>query len=648
MSKEESVFIKKYIEILKFKSLVRNQKVKIIKPTNTKASNNNPAKLKLPYIKIIKKNESSTARNNIPSTSINKTLNSEKNNKDNKSPKDKIIDYKRKKIYNLKVIKSVEDIPKKNIRVISDEVYQRLLNNSNNLQLLEKSNSASDIHENIPNSKNSKDDKENENEKKKILIKLPFLANIKSRYKDYNDSNLKKIISRSLNDLELKNESNRRPLSKLKIKKIYKKEQKYYYKILPGNNSQLVEKCLLTRPNWEKINDKENLLSCNLIWAELSHELNYTLHGEIDYSQVVNHFEFHSEISNKKNLFINLLRYCEFNRINLFSFYPLTIILYFKKEFYSEQIEGFKQIYLDLPKLIEGNTKEEDLKSYTDYFRANLVKRVGNKQKIIIPKSNYIGKNTWLLKRTNLNRGREIKIFSDLKSILDEIEESKTKYNHLIIQKYIEAPLLYNNRKFDIRIWVLFTYISRGYNLEVYVFKEGHLKASSEPFNLYSEDLYVHLTNYSVQKYNINFSKIEIGNEISFKTFQDVLDKNNQGKNFKKDIYPKILKIIAISANCVKNKINILNRNNCFEIYGYDFILDENFEPFLLEVNTNPGLEESSPLIKMLVPRMIDDAFRLTIDKVFERNDKNKDISQFQVEGYKDDENMWQNISLRV
>ena len=31
----------------------------------------------------------------------------------------------------------------------------------------------------------------------------------------------------------------------------------------------------------------------------------------------------------------------------------------------------------------------------------------------------------------------------------------------------------------------------------------------------------------------------------------------------------------------------------------------------------NPGLEESSPLIKMLVPRMLDDALRLTVDKEF-------------------------------
>ena len=76
-----------------------------------------------------------------------------------------------------------------------------------------------------------------------------------------------------------------------------------------------------------------------------------------------------------------------------------------------------------------------------------------------------------------------------------------------------------------------------------------------------------------------------------------------------------------------------------------DFLVYNNI-PYVLEINTNPGYEESSPLIKMLVPRMIDDALRLTIDKVFERNDKNKNISQFPVDNYTNEENMWQKIKI--
>lgn len=44
----------------------------------------------------------------------------------------------------------------------------------------------------------------------------------------------------------------------------------------------------------------------------------------------------------------------------------------------------------------------------------------------------------------------------------------------------------------------------------------------------------------------------------------------------------------------VKDKLNRENRHYCFEIFGYDFIVDEYNNLYLIEVNTNPCLEESS------------------------------------------------------
>lgn len=118
------------------------------------------------------------------------------------------------------------------------------------------------------------------------------------------------------------------------------------------------------------------------------------------------------------------------------------------------------------------------------------------------------------------------------------------------------------------------------------------------------------------------------------------------------NIYEKIKFIIKIVGFAAKEKINMNERKFCFEIFGFDFIVDKNFEVFLLEANTNPGLEESSALIKELVPRMIDDTLRLTIDKVFEtkfsqdlavENEEGKVEyrSPFPVKGYDDTENMW-------
>ena len=654
MDEETSIFMKKYKQILKFKNQAIKKNSKLLKNNYKKTDssiNNNNINV-LPNINNTRKSASYKMKkieNYQKISQENLSI-----NKSRKSPKKvlniyRILDKVKSdgKEYKKFISQQSDMNPKKNIKIIKDSLYKRLLKKTEKGDKVHFNNSADD------NKLNSSND--NNDNKNKPVIKLPFLANIKSRYNNYNeDKNKKELLNKILvlpeeeNNIKIikKSKSSYRLDKNIKIK-----PKKYYYLILPGNNSKLIEKCILTRPNWEKISDPSNLSSCNLIWTALSQEINFTLHGETSLSQIINHFECHNEISNKRNLFVNLLRYCEYNRINLFSFYPVTIILNFKQEFFKEQIEGFKQLYYDIPSLLEDNTKEDEKpKTYTDYFRVNLVKRVGSTQKMVIPKSNYIGKNVWLLKRINLNRGREIRVLSDIGTILNEIETSKkeNKFNYLIIQKYIEAPFLYNRRKFDIRIWVLFTFISKTYKFEVFVFKEGHLKACSETFNLDSDDLYVHLTNYSVQKYNKNFSKIEIGNEISFETFQKELDKRGDGKNFKKDVLPKIMKIIAISANASKNKINILSRKNCFEIFGYDFILDINFEPFLLEINTNPGLEESSPLIEMLVPRMIDDAFRLTIDQVFERKDDDKNISKFKVDGYTDEENMWQLVNLKI
>lgn len=67
----------------------------------------------------------------------------------------------------------------------------------------------------------------------------------------------------------------------------------------------------------------------------------------------------------------------------------------------------------------------------------------------------------------------------------------------------------------------------------------------------------------------------------------------------------------------VESKINKNDRKFSMEIFGYDFILDVNIRPWLIEVNTNPCLEESSNLLKCLIPRMIDDALKLTLDIVF-------------------------------
>jgi hypothetical protein len=96
----------------------------------------------------------------------------------------------------------------------------------------------------------------------------------------------------------------------------------------------------------------------------------------------------------------------------------------------------------------------------------------------------------------------------------------------------------------------------------------------------------VHLTNNAVQKNNRSYSKHEAGNQIAFKYLEDIMTK--YGYNFQNMIsnliaYAENMKqIVVMSVASVKKKINRLDRMNCFEIFGYDFMLDENAKLWLI------------------------------------------------------------------
>lgn len=56
---------------------------------------------------------------------------------------------------------------------------------------------------------------------------------------------------------------------------------------------------------------------------------------------------------------------------------------------------------------------------------------------------------------------------------------------------------------------------------------------------------------------------------------------------------------------------------NSFELYGYDFLIDEDFRTWLIEVNSNPYLGEPNDFIKKLLPKMIDQMLKLVVDPYY-------------------------------
>lgn len=102
----------------------------------------------------------------------------------------------------------------------------------------------------------------------------------------------------------------------------------------------------------------------------------------------------------------------------------------------------------------------------------------------------------------------------------------------MIMQRYLKNPLLLNGYKFDLRIYVLVTSVNP---LEMFIYKEGFGRFSTVPFNLDPNDKankYIHLTNVSINKYNMknsdetNHDDIYGGSKVSLETLKKRIEKD--------------------------------------------------------------------------------------------------------------------------
>lgn len=150
------------------------------------------------------------------------------------------------------------------------------------------------------------------------------------------------------------------------------------------------------------------------------------------------------------------------------------------------------------------------------------------------------------------------------------------------------------------------------------MYKQGYLRTSSGAFSVNDQNNFVHLTNHCFQVHGADYAKHEDGNTLSYADFQKYLDKTypKLGVKLEDFFYPRIKDVIIDVFLSAKRKFNPLNRPNVFELFGFDFLIDEDFRVWLLEVNTNPYLGTPNEYMRQLVPRMINDTLKIVVDPV--------------------------------
>nr|XP_046199791.1 probable tubulin polyglutamylase TTLL9 isoform X3 [Oncorhynchus gorbuscha] len=204
--------------------------------------------------------------------------------------------------------------------------------------------------------------------------------------------------------------------------------------------------------------------------------------------------------------------------------------------------------------------------------------------------------STWIMKPVARSQGKGIFLFQKLKDIMDwkkdgsrsEEQRDETQVESYVAQRYIENPYLISGRKFDLRVYVLVTsYIP----LKAWLYRDGFARFSSTRFSLTSiDDQYVHLTNVAVQKTAPDYDP-EKGCKWQMQQLRRYLTARH-GTETIEALFKDIDNIFVRSLQSVQKVI--INDKHCFELYGYDILLDQDLKPWLIEVNASPSLTASS------------------------------------------------------
>ncbi|XP_049688418.1 tubulin polyglutamylase TTLL11 isoform X5 [Accipiter gentilis] len=215
-----------------------------------------------------------------------------------------------------------------------------------------------------------------------------------------------------------------------------------------------------------------------------------------------------------------------------------------------------------------------------------------------------------------------------------------------VVQEYICKPLLVDKLKFDIRLYVLLKSLEP---LEIYIAKDGLSRFCTEPYqeptlkNLHQ--VFMHLTNYSLNIHSGNFIHSDNVNTGSKRTFSSILCRlSSRGADVKK-LWSDIISLVIKTIIALTPELKVYYQSDipagkpgptCFQILGFDILLMKNLKPMLLEVNANPSMrieheQELSPGVFENVPSPVDEEVKVavirdTLRLVDPQKKKRKDI----------------------
>uniref|UniRef100_A0A8C5M3P0 Tubulin--tyrosine ligase-like protein 5 n=1 Tax=Leptobrachium leishanense TaxID=445787 RepID=A0A8C5M3P0_9ANUR len=299
----------------------------------------------------------------------------------------------------------------------------------------------------------------------------------------------------------------------------------------------------------------------NLLW--MGPKLNPAICKNLASFQKVNRFPNTRELGRKDSLCKNIRALRLITRSHRFDFMPKSYLL-------PKEYEGFRQAFQKRPGQL------------------------------------------WIKKPVASSCGCGIKVIDSMKEV--------SKRETAVVSSYISNPLLINGYKFDLRLYVLVTSYSP---LVIYLYQDGLTRFATEKYQPTGDSLrnkFMHLTNTSVNKKSskyVNSDDQEVedhGNLWSLSALLRYLKESGKDTAFLlrkiEDIIIKTI-ISAEKSHVAPPESYPPHKNNSFELYGFDILIDDTLKPWLLEVNESPALSYDNPMSFKIKTHLLADTLTL-------------------------------------
>jgi tubulin monoglycylase TTLL3/8 len=151
--------------------------------------------------------------------------------------------------------------------------------------------------------------------------------------------------------------------------------------------------------------------------------------------------------------------------------------------------------------------------------------------------------------------------------------------------------------------------------LTVWLYKEPYFRFPAtdyDPNNI--ADRFIHLTNNSVAKY-AEGAKISYeipGNMWCFEEFSNHMQEEYGWDVWEDKLKEQMKSIVINSLESVQDMFEC--KPGCFELFGFDMMIDDEFNMWLIEVNSSPAMDYSTDVTERLVKLVLEDTVKVVVD----------------------------------